>query len=147
MLAQLELVREMLLAMVATLGFAVLFNAPRRVVLMCALTGGLGFVIREVMLMVGASPNLATLLGGFGIGVVGELAARYFRVPALVFRVTGFIPLVPGVLSYRTVLDVLNGNYTEGLVNGLRTGLLAAAIAGGIGVATALFRFRVHRSI
>lgn len=137
-----ELVRSVLLAMVATLGFAVLFNAPRRLLWVCAMTGGIALLIREALLALGTSPNLATLAGAFGIGVVGELSARRYRTPALVFRVTGFIPLVPGVLSYRTVLELLDGNYIEGLTTGLRTMLLAGAIAGGIGVATAMFRLR-----
>jgi uncharacterized membrane protein YjjB (DUF3815 family) len=133
---------NMLLAMVATLGFAVLFNAPPRVLWLCGVTGGAAFVARVVLVELGASANLATLLAAMLVGLIGELGARVFRVPALVFRVTGFIPLLPGALAYRTVLEILDGNYLQGLVNGLRTGLLAGAIAGGIGVVTALFRLR-----
>jgi uncharacterized membrane protein YjjB (DUF3815 family) len=136
------LLREMALAMIATLGFAVLFNAPRRVVLLCAIIGGVAFGVRQSLMELGVSQNLATLVSALVIGVIGELSARHYRVPALVFMVTGFVPLIPGALSYRTVLDVLNGNYSDGLVNGVRTGLLAGAIAGGIGTATALFRLR-----
>lgn len=136
------LLSNTLLAMMATLGFAVLFNAPPRVLWLCAATGGAAFVARFVLTEVGASPNLATLLAAMLVGLIGELGARAFRVPALVFRVTGFIPLLPGALAYRTVLEIIDGNYLDGLVNGLRTSLLAGAIAGGIGVVTALFRLR-----
>jgi uncharacterized membrane protein YjjB (DUF3815 family) len=58
----------------------------------------------------------------------------------IVFKVTGFIPLIPDVLAYHTVFEIFNANYLQGLVNGLRTLLVAGAIAGGIGVVTALFR-------
>ena len=137
------LFREILLATVATLGFAVLFNAPRRVVLLCAVTGGVAFAIRQLLLQAGTTHNLATLISALVVGLVGELAARRYRVPALVFKVTGFVPLIPGALSYRTVAEVLNGNYVEGLATGLQTALLAAAIAGGVGTATAIFRLRI----
>lgn len=139
------LLRDAGLAMVVTLGFAVLFNAPRRVLLLCATIGGIAYLTRQILMQLGGSQNMATLLSAFVIGVIGELGARRFRVPALVFMVTGFVPLIPGVLSYRTVLDILSGNYADGLVNGLRTGLLAAAIAGGIGTATAIFRLRERK--
>lgn len=141
----LPLLLKTLLAMAATLGFAVLFNAPRRTLPLCALTGGVALLTRELLLYAGASPNLSTLAGALAIGLIGELGARWYRTPALVFRVTGFIPLVPGALSYRTVLDLLNGNYADGLTNGLRTALLAGAIALGIGTVTALFRLRERR--
>ena len=126
----------------ATLGFAMLFNAPRRVLLICALTGGAGTVIRRLMVDAGSPIELATYISALAIGLSSELGARRCRAPALIFKVTGFIPLVPGALSYRTVLEIINGNYGEGLTTGLRTGLLAAAIAGGIGTVTALFRLR-----
>lgn len=139
------LLRDAALAMIVTLGFAILFNAPRRVLLVCAIIGGVAFATRQILMQLGASQNLATLISAFTIGVIGELGARRFRVPALIFMVTGFVPLIPGVLSYRTVLDILNANYNDGLVNGLQTGLLAGAIAGGIGTATAIFRLREPR--
>jgi uncharacterized membrane protein YjjB (DUF3815 family) len=137
-----ELLVQFALAMGATFGFAVLFNAPRRALLLCALNGGIAFVSRRLVLDQGASLELATLIAALGIGLVGELGARALRTPALIFKVTGFIPLVPGALSYRTVFEIINGNYADGLATGLRTGMLAAAIAGGIGTITALFRMR-----
>lgn len=133
---------NVLLGMLATLGFAVLFNAPPRTLLLCALTGGAAVLVRDLLLALGASAGLSTLVAAMTIALIGELGARRFRSPASVFMVTGFIPLVPGALSYRTVLELLNGNYNQGLVYGLRTGLLAGAIALGIGAVTALFRLR-----
>jgi uncharacterized membrane protein YjjB (DUF3815 family) len=141
-----ELVSDVLLAGVATLGFAVLFNAPRRVLWLCAVAGGLALLTREGLLLLNASQNLATLAGGLVLGIVAELGARRYRVPALVFAVTGFIPLVPGALSYQTVLALLDGDYLLGLTNGLRTSLLAGALAIGIVTATALFRLPRRRA-
>lgn len=136
----LMLVWEFVLAMGATLGFAVLFNAPPRVLLLCGVNGGVAFLVRRLVMGVGVPVEPATLMAALAIGLVGELGARRYHVPALIFKVTGFVPLVPGILSYRTVLEVIDGNYLDGMVAGLRTGLLALAIAGGIGVVTALFR-------
>lgn len=78
------LLRDAGLAMVVTLGFAVLFNAPRRVLLLCATIGGIAYLTRQILMQLGGSQNMATLLSAFVIGVIGELGARRFRVPALV---------------------------------------------------------------
>ena len=136
------LLREFLLAVGATLGFAVLFNAPPRVLVFCSVNGGLAFLVRQILRTAGLSLELATLVAAVSIGLLGELGARRHQVPALIFKVTGFIPLVPGALSYRTVQVVIEGDYTEGLATGLRTGMLGLAIAGGIGAVTALARLK-----
>lgn len=130
------------LAMVATLGFAVLFNAPQRSLPFCALNGGIAWLLRFGSTQIGMSLELGTLISAFAIGAIGELAARRYRVPALVFRVTGFIPLIPGRLAYETVQAMLDEQYVRGLEYAIQTVILAGAIAGGIGVATALFRLR-----
>lgn len=139
------ILRDALLAMVATVGFAMLFNAPRKTLWLCGLIGGTAHLTRSLFLMIGVSANLAMLLGGMLIGLLGELGARRLRVPALIFMVTGFVPLVPGALSYRTVLAFLDGNYNDGLANGLQTALLGGALAIGIGVVRALFRVRSRK--
>ena len=143
---EITLLRELLLAVGATLGFAVLFNAPPRVLVACSMNGGLAFLIRQLLGTAGLSLELATLVAAVSIGLFGELGARRHQVPALIFKVTGFIPLVPGALSYRTVQVMIEGNYTEGLATGLRTGLLGLAIAGGIGAVTAMARLKRTQS-
>lgn len=134
---------QVLLAMGATGGFAVLFNVPPRVLPVCAAIGGAGFVVRALLVQAGVSVDLATLLGAAAVAVFGTWGARRYRVPALLFNVTGFIPFLPGVLAYETVLQLLNGDYLGGLGSGVQAAIRAGAIAGGIGTVTALVRLRV----
>jgi uncharacterized membrane protein YjjB (DUF3815 family) len=136
------LVWQVVLAMTATCGFAVLFNAPPRALPLCATIGGVAFLTRWLLEQAGMSLDLATLLGALLVALLSEWGARQFKAPALVFKVTGFIPFIPGVLAYQTVLHILDGNYLAGLGNGLQTAIRAGAIAGGIGAMTALFRLR-----
>ena len=131
---------QTLLASGATFGFAVLFNAPPHVLPVCAAVGGAAFLARFILTSTGVSVDVATLLGSMLVGLLAELAARRFLVPALVFKVTGFIPFLRGVLAYQTVLDLLDDNYVAGLGTGVQAVIRAGAIAGGIGTVTALFR-------
>lgn len=137
---------QSLLAAGATIGFAVLFNAPPRVLPFCGLIGGAAFAARWTLQLLGLSADLGTLLGAMLVALLGEWGARRYKTPALVFKVTGFIPFVPGVLAYRTVLELLNGDYLAGLDAGFHAVIRAGAIAGGIGTITALFRMR-ERSV
>lgn len=136
------LVRQVAFALVATFGFAVLFNVPRRTLVPCVAFGGIAYFVKQLMLLQGTTNELATLVAALTLGLLGELAARFQRAPAVVFFMTGFVSLVPGVLSYRTVLLFIEGDYNEGIVSAVRTILIAGAIAGGLGAVTALFRLR-----
>ena len=133
---------QVVLAMGATGGFAVLFNALPRVLPICAAIGGAGFYVRALLGGAGVSVDLATLLGAAAVALLGTWGARRYRVPALLFNVTGFIPFLPGVLAYETVLRLLDGDYVSGLSSGVQAAIQASAIAGGIGTVTALVRLR-----
>lgn len=134
--------RDALAAAIATLGFAVIFNAPRRTLGWCMLCGVVAWAVRQMLMDNQNSQELATLVAAIVLGAVAEAAARWLRAPAPIFIVTGLVPLVPGVLSYRTVLFFIEGDYAQGSVFAVRTALIAGAIAGGISVVTALFRLR-----
>jgi len=135
---------QVLLAMGATAGFAVLFNAPQRVLLVCAVIGGAALFVRSVLAAIGLSLDVATLVGAVVVGLLAEWGARRYRVPALVFTLSGFIPFIPGVLAYQTVLQFLDGNYVDGLASGVQAVVRAGAIAGGIGTVTAVVRLRAQ---
>ncbi len=121
------------LAFVATAGFAVLFNVPRRALAVCSLIGVAGFLTRAGALHLGASLIGATFAGAVTVGLFGELCAVVFRMPSTVFTVTGFIPLLPGVAATRAMVALLSGDYTASVPHTLEAALKAAAIAAGIG--------------
>ncbi len=122
-----------ILAFAATAGFAILFNVPRRSLLACGLTGLGGYLARQVALAAGLSPTAAAFIGAACVGLLSEVFAYYFRLPATVFIVTGFIPLVPGVAAARAMFQFLSGNYGTGATYALDAARLTGAIAAGIG--------------
>ncbi len=121
------------LAFVATAGFAVLFNVPRRALAACSLIGVAGFLARDAALRLGMSPIGATFIGAVTVGLLGELCAVAFHMPSTVFTVTGFIPLLPGVAATRAMVALLSGDYTVSAPHALEAILKAGAIAAGIG--------------
>lgn len=128
----------------ATLGFAVLFNVPRRLLPACILCGAAGHVVRQLLVvMFGASLEVATFAGAIVVGLLGEVFARRWHAPAIIFQVAAAIPLVPGAFAYRGMLALIRlpGAETESVspfaeagIFFIRTGLILAAIGGGIAI-------------
>jgi uncharacterized membrane protein YjjB (DUF3815 family) len=76
------------------------------------------------------------------IGVLAELLARALRQPTMLFSIPGFIPLVPGSAAFRTLLEFVGADYAAGTASLVRTALLTAALAAGLGTVNALARIR-----
>ncbi len=128
-----DIVGQAVLALIATAGFAVLFNVPRRTLAACCFTGMAGFLAREATLRLGMAPVGATFVGAVTVGLLSELCAVVFRAPSTVFIVSGFIPLLPGVAATRAMVVLLSGDYAASAPYALDAALKAGAIAAGIG--------------
>jgi uncharacterized membrane protein YjjP (DUF1212 family) len=131
-----------LLALAATTGFAVLFDVPRRALLPCALVGAVGYATRggSVLLVPSLPPEGAMFLAGFVIVLLSEPISYALRMPTSIFVIPGFIPLVPGVLAFRAVLELAAQDYTAGTGTLVQTSLRVGALAAGLGTSQALTR-------
>jgi len=131
-------------AAVAALGFAVLFNAPRRALPAILLAGALGHATHTALVMVGVSVEIAVLAGALLIGLLGEFFQRRMRIPRVVFTVPGVIPMVPGSLAFgamEKLLGVLTAPpdvaaelLARASVDIIHTGFILMALAVGISV-------------
>lgn len=134
----------------AALGFAILFNVPRRLLLACVVFGALGHAMRTLLITFGMAIEPATLVASALVGLIGTYWAQRLDIPAPIFTITGTIPMVPGVFAYRAmigVLSVVSVNPTsdgalliEASTYAIKTGLILAAIAVGIAFPTLLFQ-------
>jgi hypothetical protein len=59
------------MALLATVGFAVLFNVPPRLLAACGVVGIGGHLVRYGLLQNGASPTLAAYIGALFVGLFG----------------------------------------------------------------------------
>lgn len=146
-----ELLQNTLWAALSAVGFAVLFNAPRNALSVCALTGGVGYLLRTLVAESGASLEFATLLAGTAIGFLAYYYARRMKMPATIFSICGAIPLVPGRLAFTALVSILQLTsnpisdatievLATAVVSVIRTGLILAALAGGIIAPVLLFQ-------
>ncbi len=136
-----EILIRLLVATLATLGFSVFFYVhPRR--LLPATLGG--FIATAVYLFIGYRMG-GELLANFAAAAVGgiysEITARVTRVPVPVYLLPAVIPLVPGSGLYKTMFNLVTGEYRIAASAGWTTLQVALCIAGGLAVSSVLGLF------
>ena len=102
--------------------------------------GGAGYVLYLFGMQLSLGAVASSLLGAALVGVLGELAARRMKMPALALTTIGAIPLVPGYGLYQTMLYFVEGQNQLALATGVETLLVAGAIAVALGIAAAVSR-------
>jgi uncharacterized membrane protein YjjB (DUF3815 family) len=126
------------LAFMVTVGFGVLFNVPRSVLLWIGVVGAVGHLVRFTLRQIGVSVEVATAAGALVVGLVGYWQAVRFNLPRLVFTVVGIITMIPGIPAYEVLFYFSAGDIPTGLTTLVRVGLQVGAIALGLGTARLL---------
>lgn len=125
----------------ATIAFAVLFQAPRRTLIISGAIGAIGWVIFIYLRQHLEYPSFhSNFIATMVLSLVCELSARMFKQPATVFLIPGIIPLVPGLGMYRGMKEIIEKSYGDGVNILLTAGTDAAAIALGIMFTASVFR-------
>lgn len=129
---------------IAAIGFAVLFNVPRRVIFSIWSLGAIGGLIKFTVLHFDSGVVFASFLGATVIGIISIQMAHMRHSPPLVFSIPAVIPMVPGVFAYKMMLglialaniektDVYMQTLIETVSNGAKMTFVLIAL--GIGVA------------
>jgi uncharacterized membrane protein YjjB (DUF3815 family) len=147
-----RVLQEMFWAMAATLGYAILFNVPRRALVTCLLLAAVGRGTRALLMDSGSMTIIpATLVGATVFGFLARACAQRLEMPSTIFGITAAIPMVPGRFAFETMIgllqvatmpvDAVSSILITAAVNGIKTGLILGALAVGI-VAPSLL---IHR--
>jgi len=123
----------LVLAAVATMGFSVIFNVPRRELVFC---GGVGAVVWLVFgIITHFLPEgtvAATFFGAMTATALGRFLSAIRKMPSTVYMIPGIIPLVPGVAIYRTMFYVVTGEHMLAVAQGVYALSLAGVISVGV---------------
>lgn len=124
-----------------TIGFSILLNAPKRMVLPAAITGILGYELYiSLMHMAGFSEMTAYFFASAFMAVLCEIEARVMRMPSTIFLLSALVPLVPGYTIYRAMLFLVEDNGALAAATALNAAQGVAAIAVGAVAASVCFR-------
>ena len=126
------IILEFVVAMFATISFAVLFNAPKKEVVFCGYTGALGWIVYYIMTQNGINLVLASLIATLCLTVLARSFAVVRKSPVTTYLLPGIFPLVPGAGIYYTAYYLFIGNNEMSGFKGLETLEIAGAIVFGI---------------
>ena len=103
----LEILIKSFWAGMAAIGFAILFNVPRRTIFSIWSLGAMGGLIKFTAMNFDLGIVFASFLGAVGIAIVAIQMAHMRNSPPLVFSIPSVIPMVPGVFAYKFMLGMI----------------------------------------
>lgn len=128
----------------AAIGFAILFNVPRRTIFPIWCIGAMGGLIKFTVMSFEISVVFASFFGAVAVGIVAIQMAHLKDSPPLVFSIPSVIPMIPGIFAYKFMLGMIaltsieNADaYVQTLVETVNNGakMMFVLIALGTGVA------------
>lgn len=132
---------ELIITFAATVAFGILFNVPKRALLVGGGIGVVTWAVLSISMMLGATQVVGTAFASIAAALNSHFFARRLKLPVTTLSIPGILPLVPGSRAYFTMLAFVEGDYLLGLESGVETMLIAGAIAGGLVVGLSIFTF------
>lgn len=127
-----ELIKQFILAFISTVGFSILFSAPKETLPYAGFVGASGWSIYYISSNIFNSNIAGTFFAALTVGLLGEVFARLYKKPATLYITPGILPLVPGAGMYYTMFALVEKDFLLAADKGVETFFVAAAIAIGI---------------
>jgi len=127
-------------AFFGAMGFAALFNVRGNRLLPASFGGMLAWGIYLLVKLWIPSDPIGYLIATIVLTVYSEALARVYKTPAILFTISGAIPMVPGGSLYNTMSYAVRSEWDAFMAQGIHTLLLALAIAVGILLTMSVWR-------
>ena len=141
----LDILSKSFWAGIAAIGFAILFNVPRRVILPIWVLGAIGGLVKFTAMHFEFGIVFASFLGATVIGIISIKMAHMRKSPPLVFSIPSVIPMVPGFFAYKMMLGLIaltsienTDAYLQTLIETVNNGAKAMFILISLGIGVAL---------
>lgn len=112
--------------------FALASYATPRALLIASAAGGLGAAVHGVLRLGGVGAISASAGAAIAVGFAGGLIARRLRMPVLIVAVSGMVPLLPGLTTYRALYELAIAKSTAGIPTLMTAAAIALALAAGV---------------
>lgn len=134
---------QIVMGMLGSIGFAVLFGIYDRTLLAIALGSGAGWSVYLICIGRGYGLFAGLLAASLFVAVLSEILARRFKTPVILLLVPMLIPEIPGGDLYYTMYALIQRHYHQFGIMSNQVLWQAGAIVLGIILASGLVRFAV----
>lgn len=135
----------------ATIGFGFTFSCPKKAIVFGGISGGIAWVIFQVIKSEFDSIYWGNFIGAFTVGILGEFFARKFEIPSSVFIIPAITTLVPGAGMYYTMNYFVQGKQNLASTTLQQTLIIAGILAFGLLISSASSRslrnFKIRKDI
>ena len=134
-------IEQIIGSFMAAASFAILFNAPVRLLLSIGIGGVLCVFIRNLLAVeLGFSIAGATFVGAAVMSIIYVKVSTWLKTSSTIIIVPSAIALMPGILYYRFLFDMLHINALNesGLVHMVQNGITGILTIVGIAVGVAI---------
>ncbi|WP_076541215.1 threonine/serine exporter family protein [Shewanella sp. UCD-KL21] len=144
----LELLHDGFFSAIPALGFAMLFNVPKRYLPFCAVAGAIGHSSRSLLMHFDMPIEWATFAAAAIVGVITIRFAKRHLAPPLMYAVAAIIPMVPGTYGYNTLIALVQLSVQEQvssdltsivILNGLKTVFILGALSVGLAMPSLVY--------
>lgn len=142
------MIKIVVAAFLATLGFAVMFNIRGKKAIFAAICGSVGaFVYHLTYNVWNISLFTSLLYTSMAMSLYSEIMARRLKTPVTLFLICGLICFVPGGTMYYTMMEILNNNTDKAVALFMEVLMSAGALAIGIVVVSTAVKlfYRIKR--
>lgn len=117
-------------SVVIIIGFALGVEVPPRAIWAVIALGVIGYLVFTAALTWDIGVAWSGAFAAVAVGVLSAFASRAVRVPPLPLVVTALVPLVPGAILFRGLLELSAGSI-DGLLSMIEAASVAVALAAG----------------
>lgn len=138
----LTLVDDAVFSAIPAVGFAMLFNVPARMLILCGIGGAFAHSFRFMLIHWGLSIEWSTLIASTTLGLIALCWSRRYIIPRPVITIAAVIPMIPGSFAFTTMIGILElhgGGYSPELLskvieNGLTTLFILFSLSFGLAI-------------
>jgi len=135
----LELLIRLITSAICSCAFGIIFKINKRHLITVGVSGLITYFIYHTVIFFGGSAFVAAFASTFFTSSFGEVSARINHAPAIIYLLTGLIPIVPGGDAYYSMRYLLSGDMSLALEKLSTTAQVALGIAGGIVLVSVIF--------
>lgn len=126
------IIAQLVTSFIASSGFGVLFGAPVKSLVQCGLVGMSGWILYYSLSQDMMDIVPATILAAILVSILSYFCSKIYKIPIIIFNVSGIIPLVPGGMAYNAMRHFVENDYTTAVELSAQVVFLAGGIALGL---------------
>lgn len=132
-------INQVIMALLGSIGFGILFNLRGTRLMLAGLGGMLGWIIYLILFHFTGQEVMCYGIATILTTLYSQALARIVKSPATLFLVPSVVPMLPGGYLYYTMLYAVQGNWDAFLSQGILTLSTATAIAVGMMLGSSLY--------